>query len=220
MYVIVVGGGKIGYHLTKTLVEEGHEAVLIEKDPNRYRWLEDHLGAEAVFHADGSDPIVLEQVGIWRADVLAAVTGSDEDNVITCQLGKQHFGLPRVVGRVNNPKNEPTFRLLGIRSFINSTALVYHMVEQGMGVASIIPLMALRGGAVEFAELTIPAGSPAAGKQLKDLSLPNETLILAIIRGDRFIVPRGQDDLQAEDSVIVMTSPARVQKLNELLLGA
>ena len=218
--MIVVGGGKIGYHLTKALAESGHEVLLIEKDPVRLRWLEENLGAEAVMQADGSDPSVLEKVGIRRASVLAAVTGSDEDNIIACQLGKQFFGTPRVVGRVNNPKNEPTFRLLGIRSIINSTALVYHLVEQGVGVASVIPLLALREGAVEFVELIIPAGSPAVGKQLKDLALPTETLIVAIIRGDRMIVPGGQDALREDDSVIAMTSPQNVQKLNESLLGA
>ncbi|MBE3573722.1 MAG: NAD-binding protein [Moorella humiferrea] len=218
MYVIVAGGGKIGFNLTRSLMDGGQEVLLIEKDPRKCRWLEDHLG-QVVLRGDATEVATLEKAGCQRADVLAAVTGFDEDNIMICRLAQKVFGVNRVIGRVNNPQNEDAFRLLGINNVVNSTRLIYRLVLQEVDVCGLIPLLTLKGGTVEFVETVLPPQSPAAKVAVKDLVLPEQCLLMAIIRDEELIFPRGDVVLLPGDQVIAAARTEEVEALRRALLG-
>ncbi|MBC7342120.1 MAG: TrkA family potassium uptake protein [Clostridia bacterium] len=219
MFVIVVGGGKIGYYLAQTLLGNGHEVLLIEKNQERSRRLEAILGEDVVLTGDGSEPAVLEEAGIARADAVAAVTGLDEDNIVIYQLAERVFHCPRVIGRVNNPRNEEVFKLLGCPHVVNSTKLVYRMVQEEVDIRNIKPLLALKGGQVEFVELMIDSHSPALGKPLVDLNLPQNCQLLVVIRDNELIFVRGQTKLQEGDRVIALVATEDLSQLQAVLQG-
>lgn len=218
MYVVVAGGGKIGFNLTRTLLEGGQEVLLIEKDLRRFHWLEDHLG-QVVLHGDATEVATLEEAGVKRADVVAAVTGFDEDNIMICRLAQKVFGVKRVIGRVNNPQNEDAFRLLGINNIINSTRLIYRLVLQEVDACGLIPLLTLKGGKVEFVETVLLPESPAANVAVKDLILPEQCLLMAILREEELIFPRGDVILLPGDRVIAVARNDEVEALRRALLG-
>ncbi len=217
MFVIVVGGGKVGFYLTKTLIEAGHEVLLLEKDPVKARSLEDHFGDVAV-QGDGTELATLQNVGASRADVVVAVTGHDEDNIVVCQMAKK-LGCSRVIGRVNNPKNEDAFLMLGIRTTVNSTKLIHHLVEEEMDIQGIIPLLELRGGKAEIVELEISTASPAVGKLVRDLELPQDCLLVSVMRGEEVIFPRGETMLSSGDTVIALAASGKARLLRDAFLG-
>ncbi|MDN5326691.1 MAG: trk/ktr system potassium uptake protein [Moorella sp. (in: firmicutes)] len=219
MYVVVAGGGKIGFNLTKTLLDGGQEVLLIEKDLRRFRWLEDHLG-QVVLHGDATEVATLEEAGVKRADVVAAVTGFDEDNIMICRLAQNVFDVKRVIGRVNNPQNEDAFRLLGINNIINSTRLIYRLVLQEVDACGLIPLLTLKGGKVEFVETVLLPESPAANVAVKDLILPEQCLLMAILREEELIFPRGDVVLLPGDRVIAVARDDEVEALRLALLGS
>ncbi|MCL4516627.1 MAG: NAD-binding protein [Firmicutes bacterium] len=218
MFVIVVGGGKVGFYLTKTLIEAGHEVLLLEKDAMKARGLEDNFGDVAV-QGDGTELATLQNVGASRADVVAAVTGHDEDNIVVCQMAKK-LGCKRVIGRVNNPKNEDAFLMLDIKTTVNSTQLIYHLVEEQVGLQGIIPLLELRGGKAEIVELEISAGSPAVGKPVKELNLPEDCLLVSVMREEEIIFPRGETVLSGGDTVIALTARGKAHLLRDALIGS
>ncbi|OIQ60682.1 Trk system potassium uptake protein TrkA [Moorella thermoacetica] len=219
MYVVVAGGGKIGFNLTRTLLDGGQEVLLIEKDLRRFRWLEDHLG-QVVLHGDATEVATLEEAGVKRADVVAAVTGFDEDNIMICRLAQNVFDVKRVIGRVNNPQNEDAFRLLGINNIINSTRLIYRLVLQEVDACGLIPLLTLKGGKVEFVETVLLPESPAANVAVKDLILPEQCLLMAILREEELIFPRGDVVLLPGDRVIAAARDDEVEALRLALLGS
>ncbi|AKX94127.1 potassium channel family protein [Neomoorella thermoacetica] len=219
MYVVVAGGGKIGFNLTRTLLDGGQEVLLIEKDLRRFRWLEDHLG-QVVLHGDATEVATLEEAGVKRADVVAAVTGFDEDNIMICRLAQKVFGVKRVIGRVNNPQNEDAFRLLGINNIINSTRLIYSLILQEVDASGLIPLLTLKGGKVEFVETVLLPESPAANTAVKDLILPDQCLLMAILREEELIFPRGDVVLLPGDRVIAAARDDEVEALRRSLLGS
>uniref|UniRef100_Q2RIS8 Trk system potassium uptake protein TrkA n=1 Tax=Moorella thermoacetica (strain ATCC 39073 / JCM 9320) TaxID=264732 RepID=Q2RIS8_MOOTA len=219
MYVVVAGGGKIGFNLTRTLLDGGQEVLLIEKDLRRFRWLEDHLG-QVVLHGDATEVATLEEAGVKRADVVAAVTGFDEDNIMICRLAQKVFGVKRVIGRVNNPQNEDAFRLLGINNIINSTRLIYNLILQEVDASGLIPLLTLKGGKVEFVETVLLPESPAANTAVKDLILPDQCLLMAILREEELIFPRGDVVLLPGDRVIAAARDDEVEALRRSLLGS
>src|ERR687893_3019611 len=171
MYVIVVGGGKVGYYLTKELLAAGHELVLMEKDPRRARQIADEVGS-IVLARDGCEGKHLAEAGANRATIVAAVTGDDEDNLVVCQMAKHHFDVPRTIARVNNPKNEPLFRHLGVDEIISPTRMILGSIEQDIPVHELLPLAQLHGGQLEVVEAQIDEGSPAIGRRASDLPLP------------------------------------------------
>jgi trk system potassium uptake protein TrkA len=219
MYVIVVGGGKVGYYLTKALLDAGHEVVLIERNPKRFELLEEAFGEVAVL-GDGCDVRTMLSVGVKRADVVAAVTGDDEDNLVICQLARQRFSVPRVIARINNPKNEEIFRLLGIHETVSSTRVLYHLIEEELGAEQLMPLSTLRRGNLTLFEVKISEGSPAAGKAVSALNLPPDTLLVAVLRGEQALVASGSTVLLGGDTVIALSTPDHVHALQELLVGA
>lgn len=218
MYIIVMGGGQVGYHLGRTLMAKGHEVLLVEKDPSRAAQLTDALGP-VVFEGDGCEFRVLQQVGTSRADVVAAVTGDDEDNLVMCQISKRHFNVARTIARVNDPRNEDIFQRLGIDECVSSTKVIDDLIEQEMGTGDVIPLAALRRGSLEIVEGTILPHSPAVNRAVRDLPLPKESLITCIIRGGDAILPQADTVLQAQDVVIALVHSEQQEELQTALRG-
>src|SRR5512133_1086819 len=201
MFVLVVGGGKVGYYLTKELIENGHEVVLMEKDRGRAAQIVDELGSIVVPH-DGCEGKYLGQAGSNRADVVAAVTGDDEDNLVICQMAKHHFDVPKTIARVNNPKNEDLFKHLGVDELISPTRMVLGSIEQDIPVHELLHLAALGEGELELIEAHLQAGSPAIGKAPRDLSMPDGCSLFAVIR-DGIATPLRQDTVMLEGDKII-----------------
>ncbi len=219
MYIIVVGGGKVGYYLTKSLLEAGHETLVIEKDARKCGVLIDELGANAL-QGDGCEESVLMQAGIGRADLFVAVTGDDEDNLVACQMARHKFHVPRTIGRLNNPKNGRIFRQLGIDVTVSSTEVILSQIEQSIPAQSLVHLLTLRSVGVSFVELELLPTSPAVGRPLRDLGIPDDSILCLVIRqGDQAIIPYGDTSLQAGDQVIAVTSEPSEQILRHILLG-
>src|SRR3989304_4253577 len=177
MYIIVVGGGKVGYYLAKELVEEGHEVLVIEKDPAKAERIAEELG-DITLRGDGCEAATMEIAGFGRADMVIAVTGDDEDNLVSCQVAKAKFKVPRAVARINNPKNEEIFKRLGIDTTVSSTAVILAHIEQELPSHPLIALMTLRGGGLEIVEVKIPRHSSVVGKRIRELLLPQQSLII------------------------------------------
>src|SRR5919202_4766654 len=181
MYAIVAGGGKVGYYLAKELVGQGHEVLVIEKDRRRCRLIEEDLG-NIVMEGDAAEASVLGEAGSERADVIVAVTGDDEDNLVICQVAKKRFQVPRAIARINNPKNEQIFRMLGIDATVSSTDVILGVLEQELPAHALIPLLRLRHADVEVVETVLDDSSPVVGTNLRDLPLPPDCTIGLIIR--------------------------------------
>ncbi len=220
MYIVLVGGGKVGYYLAKSLVADGHEVLIIEKDPAKCVRLADELGAGSVWQGDGCEAAVMAEAGISRANLVVAVTGDDEDNLVVCQMAKRKFGVPRAIARINNPKNETIFRKLGIDATVSSTELIRAQIEEQIPQQSLVHLLNLRSVGIEFVQVVIPASSPAAGRRVRDLGIPDDAILALVIRDGSAIVPYGETALAAGDEVIAVTTPASEATLRHILLGA
>lgn len=219
MYIIVVGGGKVGYYLTQSLLEQGHEILVIEKDPRKRARLIDELGAN-VLQGNGCDVSSMTEAGMGRADVIIAVTGDDEDNLVVCQVAKQRFNVPRTIARINNPKNERIFHKLGIDVTVSSTELILFQIEQLIPAQSLVHLLTLRGVGVNLVELEISLDSPALGRPLRELDIPDDCILPLVIRqGNEVIIPYGDTVLEAGDRVIAVTSEASEGTLRRILFG-
>src|SRR5581483_3491552 len=205
MYAIVAGGGKVGYYLAKELVEQGHEVLVIERDSKHCATIQEDLG-DIVMQGDAAEASVLAESGSERADVIVAVTGDDEDNLVICQVAKKRFKAPRAVARINNPKNEQIFRMLGIDATVSSTDVILGVLEQELPSHAVVPLLRLRRADVEVVESVLDDQSPAVGRPLRDLSLPADCTIAVIIRDGAPIFPGGETKLAAGDEVIALTT--------------
>jgi trk system potassium uptake protein TrkA len=219
MYVIVVGGGKVGYYLTRTLLSEGHEVTLVEKEQERFSRLTSEFG-ENVRLGDGCEVRVMQDAGMNRADCVVAVTGHDEDNIVVCQVAQRHFGVPREIARVNNPENESIFHLLGIRETVASTRIIYSLIDQEVETGESLLLAALKRGKIVIVTLELTADSPAAGRMVKDIYLPGECVLAAIVRDDHILLPSGTTQLQSGDTVIAVAEPESQHVLRDALVGA
>ena len=219
MYVIVVGGGKVGYYLTKSLLEAGYEVLVIEKELRKCARLTDELGAQ-VLNGDGCEITTLLEAGMARADVVVTVTGDDEDNLVVCQVARHKFHVPRTVTRLNNPKNGHIFRHLGIDVTVSSTELILSQIEQVLPSQSLVHLLSLRNVGISFVELEIPPSSPALGRPLRELGIPDDCILPLVIRnGSQAVIPYGDSLLQANDQVIAVTSEASEERLRGILCG-
>src|SRR3982751_2366779 len=164
MFVLVVGGGKVGYYLTRELIQSNHEVVLMEKDRARANQIADEIGSVVIPH-DGGEGKYLAEAGANRADIVAAVTGDDEDNLVICQMAKHHFDVPRTIARVNNPANEALFKHLGVDELISPTRMILGSIEQDIPVHELLHLAALKGGELDLVEAQISEDSPAVGRR-------------------------------------------------------
>lgn len=215
MYIIIVGGGNIGYYLAKQLCAAKHEVLLLEKDRTRYRILSEELG-EVVMQGDGCQADQQLEAGFGRADAVVATTGSDDDNLVVCQMAKMEFSVPRTISRVNDPRSEKLFHQLGIDATVSSTKIIYNLIEQEVGGGEMIPLAALNRGNIEIVEIEIGTKSPVLNKQVKDLHLPAEALIISIIRDEHAILPSGETTLQLHDSVIALVNATQEPELRSV----
>jgi len=219
MYIIIVGGGKVGYQLTKLLLSQGHEVMLIENDRTKFASLADELG-DSILYGDGSTMETLTEAGANRADAIVAVTGRDEDNLVICQLSKMMFFGPRTIARVNNPRNEETFWSLGIDATVNATRLINALIQEQVRAHDVlIPLLTIRGGDVEIVQTSLSPSSPVINKKIMDLVLPKGTLFISINRGDEVIIPRGDTELREDDQVLVLVRKVHEAVLREILLA-
>jgi trk system potassium uptake protein TrkA len=218
MYVVVIGGGNVGYYLTKELLAAGHEVVMIEKDPARARLIADELGSIVVPN-DGCEGRYQAEAGMGRADVVAAVTGDDEDNLVACQVAKMAFNVPRSIARVNNPKNEHLFRQLAIDDTVSPTRTILGVIEHEIPIHDLLHLAELEGGELQIVEAQLEADSPVVGKELRELSLPEGSYITVLVRNERAIAARPETRLLVGDRVLAVTSAEREAELRSLLIG-
>jgi trk system potassium uptake protein TrkA len=219
MYILIVGGGKVGYYLTKTLVNEGvNEVLLIEKDRHKVEIFTERFGA-VVMQGNGDEVATLQAAGAARADVVIAVTGHDEDNLVICQVAKKHFNVPRTIARVNNPKNEELFRRLGIDTTVSSTNVILNLIEQLIPQRSFVHVMTLRHADMAIVEGIIPQHSQVAGQTLAEIPFPSGVVIAAIHRGADLILPTGSSVLYPGDEVIAVTKRDQEAELRELLVS-
>ncbi|MCX5704671.1 MAG: NAD-binding protein [Candidatus Omnitrophica bacterium] len=218
MYIIIVGAGKIGYYLAKRLCVSKHTVSVVEKDKALCEEIARELEA-LVINGDGCEPAVLEEAGIERADVLAAVTGDDEDNLIICQLAKERFNVNRTVGRVNNPGDEHTFTQLGIDVPVDSTKIIAKIIEEEVSFSDFVNLMSFKRGKLAIVRLDLPEDSPVVGKELKSIQLPPDSVIVSVLRGEEVIVPKGDTVFKNGDDVIAITLIGNEPQLLNLLAG-
>jgi trk system potassium uptake protein TrkA len=218
VFVIVVGGGKVGYFLARELIQSGHEVALMEKDRVRAAQVTEEIGHIVIPH-DGCEGKYLGEAGANRADIVAAVTGDDEDNLVICQMAKHHFDVPRTIARVNNPKNEDLFRHLGVDEIVSPTRMILASVEADIPVNELLRLAVLGGGELELVEAQLREGSPAVGKTAGSLSLPDGCSIFAVIRDERALSVRSDTELREGDKVIGIGRTECEGELHKLLLG-
>ena len=220
MYIIVVGGGRVGYYLIKALLDEGHEVLLVEKEATICEAVNDELGSVCL-RGDGCEAATLAEVGTDRADMLIAVTGDDEDNLVACQVAKHKFNVPRTVARIRNPKNETLFKKLGIDITISSTNIILESIETEVPTHPLTHLLTIRDKGLEIVEVKIPPESATVGKLVKELSLPPGSVLSLIIRKERKpVVPTANTVLRAGDQVIAVTTPESEEALRATLRGA
>ncbi len=205
MYIIIVGGGRVGYYLTKALLDEKHEVVLVEKDEIICSTINDELGSVCI-RGDGSEVSVLSDIGTNRADMLIAVTGDDEDNLVACQLAKQHFKVPRTIARLVNPRYAPLFKKLGIDIPVISTEVILEIIETQVPTHVLTHLRTIEDRGLEIIEIRIPPKAKTVGKAIKDITLPPTSVLALIIRkGIKPFSPSQDTIIQAEDQVIAVT---------------
>jgi trk system potassium uptake protein len=218
MYLIVVGGGKVGYYLTKTLVNEGYEVLLVEKNPAKCEIYAERFGA-VVMNGDGAEASTLAAAGAARADVVIAVTGDDEDNLVICQMAKQRFHVKRSIARVNNPKNEELFRRLGIDVTVNHTNVILNLIEQQIPDRHFVHLLALRHASLEIVEAGVSPDSQIAGMSVGEIRFPPDCALVAIIRSGELIIPNSQTEVREGDEVIAVARREREAELRELIIN-
>jgi trk system potassium uptake protein TrkA len=218
MYVIVAGGGKVGFYLAKELVQQGNEVLIIEQDGRRAGEIEAELGS-IVMTADAAETTTLSEAGAERADLVAAVTGDDEDNLVICQVAKVRFHCGRTIARINNPKNAEIFHRLGIDDTVSATDVVLSVIEQEIPRKHLVPLLRLRNTDVEIVEARIEEGSAVAGHRLKDIDLPSPSTIAVIIREGNAIFPSSDTPVLIGDDLVAFTTSQNESALRQALLG-
>ena len=218
MYVVVIGGGNVGYYLSKELLAAGHEVVMIEKDPARARLIAEEVGSIVVPN-DGCEGRYQAEAGMGRADVMAAVTGDDEDNLVACQVAKMKFNVPRAIARVNNPKNEHLFRQLAIDETVSPTRSILGVIEHEIPVHDLLHLAELDRGELQIVEAQLDASSPAVGQSLRDLPLPEDSYVVVLVRGDKALPARQETRLLNGDRLLAVTSSEHEAELRNLLIG-
>ncbi len=206
MYIIIVGGGSVGYHLCKALLKEGHEVLVLDKDATKCENFEDELGSVCV-RGDGCEVATLAEAGVSRAEVFIAATDEDEDNLVACQVAKHKFGVPRAIARVNNPENENIFKKLGVDCPISVTNLILEHIEEKIPTHPLVHLLSMGEEKMEIVEVKILEGSKSAGKSVNELALPSDSILALLIRnGQKPQVPTADTILQVNDRIIALTT--------------
>lgn len=214
MYIVIVGGGKIGYNLTKALIAEGNEILLLERDRNKYETLAKELG-EAVYFGDGGEVNALKTVGASRADMLIAATGLDQENLVSCQLAKLLFAVPKTLAVINDPKNEELFKNLGVDLTVNTTNLIGALIGHKINVQILTPLLTFKN--LEIVQAEISESSPAVNRMVKDLGLPPESLLIAAIRDGDAVLLKGDSVILPNDTIVALTPREKENELRKIL---
>src|SRR5215813_6627191 len=218
MYVLIAGGGKVGSNLARTLIRAGHEVTLIEQRDVRYSVLEAEFEHQ-VHKGDATELFVLERAGIKRPpDVVVAVTGDDEDNVIICQLAREKYGVETVIARVNDPRNQPYFDLLGISPTVSATASIMALIEHEVPEHGLIHLLELRRENLEIVEIVIDPNAACAGKTINDVALPEGSRVISVVRNGKAEAPDGEMQLEPGDSVLAILEPGKEDELRKVLV--
>ena len=218
MYIVIIGAGKIGYFLAKRLIANKHTVTLVDKDKNICEEIAKELEI-LVINGDGCDPRMLEEAKVERADVVAAVTGDDEDNLVICQLAKEKFKVQRTVGRVNDPDNEHTFAQLGIDVPVDSTKIIAKIIEEEVSFSDFVNLMSFKRGKLAIVRVDLPKDAPVINKKVQDVRWPQDSVLVSILRGEEVIVPKGDTVFKAGDDIIAITLIGNEPKLLHLLVG-
>lgn len=218
MFVIIVGGGKTGSHLAAQLIDQGHLVKIIEERPLVIERLQQELPQEVIVVGDGSSPSVLEGAGIERAQVLAAVTGEDETNLVITSLGRFEYHVPRIIARVNNPKNAWLFTEdMGVDVALNQTDILAKLIAEEMSLGDMMTLLKLRRGEYAIVEEKVHSQAVVVGKSLREISVPPDCVFVAVLRKGQMIVPHGETVLQPVDEVIALIHSTQVDELARLL---
>ncbi len=218
MYILIVGAGKVGYFLAKRLCAGKHTVSIVEQDKTVCEEIAKALDA-LIINGDGCEPQILEEAGIGRAEVVAAVTGDDEDNLIVCQLAKEKFGVQRTVGRVNDPDNERTFSQLGVDVPIDSTKIIAKVIEEEVSFSDFVNLMSFKRGKLAIVRVDLPQDSPVINKAVSEITLPADSVLVSIVRGEEVIVPKGNTVLKPGDDIIALTLIGNEPQLLQRLVG-
>jgi trk system potassium uptake protein len=219
MYIIVAGGGKVGANVARALLKRGHEVTLIEQDRQRFEQLEAELGP-VVLHGDATEMHVLERAGIARPPALvAAVTGDDEDNIIISQISKEGHGVRKAIARVNDPRNQQHFDLLGITQTMCATSSLLGMVEHEIPEHGLVTLLELRSEGLSLVEVEIPPNGPAAGRRVADLTLPDDSRLVSVMRDGTAQIAVGETAIQAGDQVVAILKPGLEEDVRRALAG-
>ena len=222
MRVVIAGGGSVGRFIAEQLQDAGHHVLIIDQDPTvvkRHQSAGEPRGV-AWFQADACEVTQLAEAKLSEADVMAAVTGDDEDNLVISLLSKQEFGVPRVVARVNNPKNEWMFNeMWGIDVAVSTPHLLTALVEEAVSVGTFVRLLSFEGGRAKLAEVTLDEKSLAIDKEIQELSLPRDSTVVAVVRAGRVIVPRGDTMVRVADEVIVLVTEDSEEEVRHILTG-
>jgi trk system potassium uptake protein TrkA len=218
MYVVIAGGGKVGANLARSLIGLGHEVTLIEQRQDRFETLEEELEHQ-VQRGDATEIYVLERAGIARPpDLVLAVTGDDEDNIVICQIAREKYGVPKVIARVNDPRNQPHFDLLGISPTVCATSNIMALVEHEVPEHGLIHLLELRNENLEIVEVQIDKGAPSAGKTVERLAIPPDSRLISVTRDGQSEIAVGSTKLQEGDRVLAILQPGREEEFRRALL--
>jgi trk system potassium uptake protein TrkA len=218
--VVIAGAGNVGTYIAGDLHDAGHEVLVIEQDQDVVGRLRPNLDVNW-FVADACEVSSLHEAGVADADVMVAATGDDEDNLVVSLLAKQEFGVPRVVARVNHPKNQWLFNeAWGVDVSVSTPHLLTALVEEAVSVGSLVQLLQFEGGEARLVEVTLAEDSPAAGKMIAELGVPRDATIVAIVRKGHIVVPRGETQFQAGDEVLALVTPDSEDPVKSLLISA
>lgn len=219
MYVIVAGGGKVGFGLSQALLADGHEVLCIEKDAHRCAVIAEDLGS-ASYQGDCCEVSVLEDAGTGRADVFVAVTGDDADNLIACQVAKARYRVPRTVARINDPRNREIFSILGVDATVNSTDVIMSQIAQEMPSRPLTQVLSLKGTGRELCQVEVTSDSPLLGQEIRMLALPGDSEIILIVSPDQTVrTPANGLQLEAGQVVLAVTRKEQEPALREALTG-
>jgi trk system potassium uptake protein TrkA len=219
MKVAIAGAGSVGIAIAEDLHRAGHQVMLIERDPDTVQRERDEVDVEWVI-ADACEVASLQAAGMDTVDVVVAATGDDEDNLVVSLLAKQEFAVPRVVARVNHPKNQWLFtETWGVDVSVSTPQLLTALVEEAVSVGSLVRLLDFEGGSAHLVEVTLADDSPAAEVTLADLNIPRDATVVAVVRGDRLIVPRGDTRLSVGDEVLLLVTKDAEASVQQLLVG-
>jgi trk system potassium uptake protein TrkA len=214
MYIMIAGAGKVGWNLGRELIEKGHEVTLIENDRNRYLTVEQEL-EHSVQYGDASELWVLERAGISRADMVIAVTGDDEDNMLICQVARQKYLVERIIARVNNPRNREWFELLDVRPYVSATDLILRLLEHEVPEYGLVHLLDLPEERLEIIEMLLADDSQVNGQRVGDLEMPEGSLLISVLREGQGFVPSPDTVLEAGDEVLAVLDPGLEEELKE-----